>query len=216
MVNQRAQALVETMLIAPIIVFLMIGVFEIGWLLRGYLILVNSSREGARFAARPHYLDYTDKSYLAIVDQTISSIAGQLPFTETGMVIISVARVETQWVCDPYHLSECDCAEAVTNPFSPTLAMSPLTHVTATYMYPATSTEVTTLDIDLDKMIADNRDFNCRVQKRGGVPTIDTQVTVELFFWQDQLFGFPFISNPYTDPVLIRAYSTFRKVENSR
>lgn len=214
--NQRAQALVETALIAPVIIFFMIGVFEVGWVLRGYLLLVNASREAARFAVRPGYLDYTDQSYLTIVDHTINSIADQLPFTETGTVIISVMRVETQWVCDPANLSECDCEEAVTEPFSPTLAMSPLTHLTATYKYPTTSTEVTTLDIDLDKMIADNRDFNCRVQKRSGVPTIDTQVTVELFFWQKQLFGFSLVSNPFTDPVLIRAYSTFRKIENNR
>jgi hypothetical protein len=54
----RGQGLVETAIVAPILIFMMIGVFEVGWALRGYLVLANVNREATRFGVRPGYMRY--------------------------------------------------------------------------------------------------------------------------------------------------------------
>ncbi len=38
------QSLVEIAITAPLLIFLLLGVFEVGWALRGYLVLVNVNR----------------------------------------------------------------------------------------------------------------------------------------------------------------------------
>jgi Flp pilus assembly protein TadG len=46
--RERGQSLVETALILPILLLMFIGVLEVGWALRGYLTLLNASREALR------------------------------------------------------------------------------------------------------------------------------------------------------------------------
>ncbi len=58
---KKGQSLVELALTLPILLLLLLGVFEVGWALRSYLVLVNVNREAARFAARGVYLDFTSK-----------------------------------------------------------------------------------------------------------------------------------------------------------
>jgi Flp pilus assembly protein TadG len=220
---KRGQALVETALIAPILVFLLIGVWEVGWALRGYLVLANANREAARFAVRPHYLNYDEQSYINIVNHAITSISNQIPFTTTGTTQITAVRIDTQLVCDPFKRDEnnnliCDCDKVATQPYSPTIVISHLTNPTMTFKYPLTSSEKSKIDwqILIQQLIVKNRRFNCNLMLRGFTPTIDESVYVEMWFHQDQLFGFPLISNPFTDPVPMYAHSVFRKLTPTR
>lgn len=216
MKTNKGQALVETALIAPLLIFLLIGVFETGYALRSYLVLANASREAARFAVRPGYLTYDEAGYNRVVSHTLNSISGQIPFTQGGTVIVSVISIETQRVCDPDDLAACNCGVAMLHPISPTLVMSPLNVPTLTYKYPATSTEQTWLDYAslTANGVLENRRFNCQLQKRGAVPAVDTMVTVELFYDHPQLFGFPLISNPLTDPIKMHGHTTMRLIKD--
>jgi len=63
----RGQGLVEFALILPILILLLIGVVEIGYALRSYLIVVNADREGCRFAARGRFSDQR------VIERVISS-----------------------------------------------------------------------------------------------------------------------------------------------
>jgi hypothetical protein len=78
------QSLVEFAVILPILLLMMIGVFEVGWALRGYLTLVNANREAARFASRGVYLDLDEKEsnanvgYSKITTHTMDTLASQL------------------------------------------------------------------------------------------------------------------------------------------
>lgn len=58
--NQKGQSLVEMALITPILLILFIGVFEVGWVLRGFIVLSNANREATRFAAKGTYLNFRD------------------------------------------------------------------------------------------------------------------------------------------------------------
>lgn len=236
MSSLKGQALVETAIIAPIIIFIMVGVFEVGWALRGYLVLINADREAARFAARPAYLKYDDETYNNIVAHGIQAMSGQLSFTKTGTIIISVVRIDPQWPCDPSKRTQdahikCDCKEASTSPYSQTLIISPLTNPTSTFTYPYTSAKVSAIDFsdilnlkshhvgsetDNFNLVELNRYMACQAMLNNYKPLIDTEVFVEMFYGQPQLVGFPIISNPFTDPVPMYASTTFRVVEEYR
>jgi hypothetical protein len=41
------------MLILPLLIFIFLGLIEIGWAIRGYLVLLNANREAARYGSRP-------------------------------------------------------------------------------------------------------------------------------------------------------------------
>lgn len=48
--GRRGQALVETALMLPILILILMGIVEFGRILNAYLIITNASREGARCA----------------------------------------------------------------------------------------------------------------------------------------------------------------------
>ncbi len=81
--SDAGQSLVEFAIILPVLILMLLGVFEVGWALRGYLTLANVNREATRFAARGIYLDFdqTDPSlvgYEKVVTHTIDSLSEQL------------------------------------------------------------------------------------------------------------------------------------------
>lgn len=104
--KQNGQSMVEFAIILPVFLLMLLGVFEVGWALRGYLVLANVDREAARFASRGVYLrfdslqpdplcpdDYEEEGYCPgcvgatqlnvgyckVVSHTIDSLSGQLP-----------------------------------------------------------------------------------------------------------------------------------------
>jgi hypothetical protein len=55
--TERGQGLLEMAVILPVLLILMLGVVEVGFALRNYLVVVNANREGCRFAARGRFDD---------------------------------------------------------------------------------------------------------------------------------------------------------------
>ena len=55
--TERGQGLLELAVILPVLLILLMGLVEIGYALRDYLIVVNACREGGRFAARGRFVD---------------------------------------------------------------------------------------------------------------------------------------------------------------
>src|SRR6266508_200986 len=54
---QRAQAIVEFAIVLPILMLLLVGIFEVGRMLYTYAAINNASREAARFASALGYYD---------------------------------------------------------------------------------------------------------------------------------------------------------------
>lgn len=52
--NKKGQAMVEMAIVIPILLMILMGIFEFGRIFNTYLILTNASREGARSAAVGH------------------------------------------------------------------------------------------------------------------------------------------------------------------
>lgn len=250
-IRHKGQALVETAILAPLIIFMLIGVFEVGWALRGYLVLANANREIARFAVRPGYVDYESENpdYTPIIAHLFTTLSNQIEFTPTGVVIVSRIYVDTGYPCDPVIIFDCqpdgngkctnpmylNCGklnpydnvykqpcdrfvDKTIQPYTPTIIITPMDLVTYTYMWPVTATEVTRLDYVTERESLINRNLwhNCNLMNRSYQERsqIDDAIYVEMFYQQAQLFGFPLISNPYTDPVPMYAHTVMRRIHS--
>lgn len=213
--QSEGQALVEMAVITPILIFMLIGVFEVGWILRDYLILVATSREAARFAARPYVLDIEsqDIGFETVYTHAINSISNQIPYTR-AVLIVSVVSIDAGNPCGG---GICDCLAVRTNPISPTTIRQPnmLSYTRYITKFPYSSTEESLINFDAmaQRMAEDSRQFNCelfaKTEGTAALRKIDS-VTVEIFFEHHQLFGFPLISNPYTDPLVLYTSTTMR------
>jgi hypothetical protein len=241
----KGQSLVEMALIAPLLVLLLIGVMEVGWALRGYIVLVNANREATRFAARGRYLDFgqTERDtvgYGRVLSHTLDSIAQQLPFDvvsgdPNGTLIVSHYLVDTGKPCaDPpcnddcdadqhNHHGGCDCSSPDRReedyPYDD-MVLHPGTpgyeHFTALYGIPRSSR------ISHDALVAqlkeENDALNCSINLRDpAVPwSVNSVVLVEAFYDQPQLLGVPIISNHFTDPVPLYTHTVMRISSDAR
>lgn len=52
MKKQKGQSLVEMAIILPILLIMFLGLIEIGWAIRGYMVLLGATRDAARFGVR--------------------------------------------------------------------------------------------------------------------------------------------------------------------
>lgn len=68
--NTRGQSLVETAIILPILVLIIVGIIEFGLLLNNYILITNASREGARKAA----LGGTDSEIVQVVENMSTTL----------------------------------------------------------------------------------------------------------------------------------------------
>lgn len=235
----KGQSLVELAIIFPIVMFMLVGVFEVGWALRGYFVMVNANREATRFAIRPKYLDFSIKDpttvgYDTVATHAVSSIASQLPidFTDKGSIIITHLVADTGFACDPDpHPSDppCDC-DAFIDPaqnFGQTqvytyddLVRHPAYPGFEYYAqaYPTHTITATLVDYtkEISELVHQNNKFNCELQQKGGNLSANNLIITEFFYEQPQLFGFPLISNPYTDPVPLYTHTTMRLIKAAR
>ncbi|TJX14162.1 pilus assembly protein [Tissierella creatinini] len=49
--NEKGQSLVEFALVLPLLILIVVGIIEFGWLFNGKITLTSAAREGARVAA---------------------------------------------------------------------------------------------------------------------------------------------------------------------
>lgn len=250
---EKGQSLVELAITAPILVFMLLGVFEVGWALRGYLVLTNVNREITRYSVRQGYLDYSVKDntpttsaatvgYDEVLSYTYTTLVDQLAldFTtgETATLIISHVVADTGLPCRLEDIDNCNC-NAFVDPNQPNFYLNGTDVLTYDdlilhpglpgyeYFYaatfpgpPVTSTYLTKLDYPevAADMARQNNKFNCELMKKSGgtIPAANNVVFTEIYYNQPQLFGFPIISNPYTDPVPMYAHTAMRIIVSSR
>jgi hypothetical protein len=79
--RKRGQGLVEFAVALPVLIMLLIGVVEIGFALRSYLIVVNATREGARFASRGQFELAEAGTRIILAGGVVSQ---NVPFLQTG------------------------------------------------------------------------------------------------------------------------------------
>jgi hypothetical protein len=261
----RGQSLVETAIVAPILILMLLGVFEVGWALRGYLIVANATREAARFAARGRYIDFNlpqdevEAGYRTVITHTLDALGynfanpqaleegdatvGMMlspPGEANSAIIISHFLIDTQQPCNPaddcngngitatIEGPEIDCAVFKNDP--PAVGYTaddniqgPHTHpLTQTYVFPSPSSFVSRIRTEAvtltNEYRAENNYFNCALHSKD--PNVewstDSVIAVEIFFDQPQLLGVPIISNRFTDPISLYAFTQMRITGDAR
>jgi len=125
------QGLVEFAIALPLLVFLLIGLFEVGHAIRTYLVLVNVTREGARFLARTEYVDFTEPNLAVAINHIENSTDSYVRFKWriNSSLVITRLDIDTGWPCDPDKRQEpvgndywpnCDCETLqATGPYTP-------------------------------------------------------------------------------------------------
>lgn len=68
--NSKGQSLVETAIVLPILILLVMGIIEFGLIFNNYIIIANASREGARKAA----LGGTDDEIIQVVENMTTTL----------------------------------------------------------------------------------------------------------------------------------------------
>lgn len=184
----KGQALVESAIIFPILILFLLGVFEVGWALRTYMVLANGNREAARYAARPGYLDMNKPSN--VYNHALDSMSDQIPFTEHGGMVITFAEYDVP----------CTGVFTVT---------SPINVPTYTWAYPVTYTS--RLDYtEIDQQMIDwQRQHSCTKEAYSLTPYKLQSVTVEMYYDHPHLFGL----SPIGNPVPMYTHSTFRVLD---
>ncbi|MDX1523096.1 MAG: TadE family protein, partial [Anaerolineae bacterium] len=110
--NQKGQSLVEMAITLPLLLLMFVGVFEVGWAVRSYVVLTNVNRETARFAAKNTELDFSKKDpeivgYTEVMSHTLDSLSEQLGLElegadPNGTVIMSHFVIDTALPCARY------------------------------------------------------------------------------------------------------------------
>jgi len=239
----QGQSLVEMAIITPLLLLLFIGVLEVGWAIRGYIVLLNADREATRFAARGQYLDFrqterADVGYDFVAAHTLDTISQQLDFDvlsedPNATLIVSHYLVDTGKPCaDPPCNDDCkadnqnkhggcDCSTPDRREpdfYYDDLILHPgvpgYEHFTALYGIPRET------QINHDELAArlkeQNDAFNCSLNaKDSAVPWVpNSVVVVEAFYAQPQLLGVPIVSNYFTDPIPLYAQTAMRIAAN--
>lgn len=206
------QSLVEMAVIAPLLLLMFIGVFEVGWALRGYLVLLNASREGARFAARGRYLDFSQTTYESVgyplvLDHISGTISGQLDIDFTSdqsnaTLIMSHYLIDTG---DPAVLTD-------------DLIITPREVPAYQVSYGKPFTSLVDVDQLASELITENIQFNTQLQQMDSAapPSINSVIVIELYYEQPQLLGVPIISNQFTDPIPLYAQTKMRITSDMR
>lgn len=229
--------MVETAIAMPLLILMFLGVFEVGWALRGYLVLANVNRESVRFAVKTGTLDFSQTDPTAIgygfvMSHTLASLANQLdlhfdgPETNATM-ILSHFVIDTGLPCatssgGTYVFdTSCDCKVDDPNDAQwftmDDLVIDPATPGYAHYAKTYGISDTTRLSggdyaAEAEKLKLENNQLNCVVLKTGVAAEMTTNnlVVAEIFYNQPQLLGAPLVSNPLTNPIPLYSHTAMR------
>jgi len=86
--NERGASLIEFALVAPLLIFLVMGIVEFGWIFNGYVTLNGAVREGARIASIKKDLD--DTGYITeVVEAHVTNTLFNISVKDPEEVLIS-------------------------------------------------------------------------------------------------------------------------------
>lgn len=240
---RKGQSLVETAITLPIFIMMLFALFEVGWAMRNYMIIIQNSREAARATIRPQYWnpDPLDPGFDAIYDHIYIELSNNLPeFDRRGTVFISVATIKTGMPCadEPeknwlYNADEtvadywphCDCDNPATLKTNDQTIIYPgNAEYPAAYAFKQPQISGYDAGFVMDAAFVaqaalDNEIHNCRLLKntRGAtLPQDNSMVVAEVVYENYHIFGFPFIANRFTNPIVLRAFTVMRMPDRTR
>ena len=225
--KEHAQSMVEMALMVPILAFMLLGLFEVGYAIWGALTLSAVDREATRFSIKPGALDFQEYTpdkigYSNIITHTLISNAGQLKLSEylsntpgddpIAAIIITHIVIDTQKPCRGLPGCAATCSpdepldDLVLHPDMPNYSY-------LRYTYPTTSPVLSRLDVAqlATQLKQQNDQFNCNLAQKGIIDdwSNNSAMIVEIFYEQPQLLGVP-IMDWILNPVPLYAQTTMR------
>jgi len=200
--TERGQGLLEMAVILPVLLILMIGVVEIGYALRDYLIVVNANREGCRFAARGRFGDDRagDRAVSAGGVVLRGNPAVEVPFLRThgtepntGIIITHIPMSSTGDV-PAYTTWVSGVIPSEAGGVQPIMAENSLI--------------TTTLPEIVERHRDSTQDINAMRQAAMYEPMDNHIVIVEVFFMHHPLWNNPLL--PLPDPWMMHAQTEMR------
>jgi len=87
--GEKGQSAVEFALVLPILIIILCGIIDFGWLYSCNIAATNAAREAARYCA-VHFYDSSTDDDLAMAKSIIEKEAPQLPFSSTTVTLTSL------------------------------------------------------------------------------------------------------------------------------
>lgn len=226
--RERGQSMVEMAIITPLLIFMFIGLIEVGWAIRGYLVILQISRELTRLSVRQDTAQFwpvgeaqTDEERIRedMAYQLLRDYYSKIGGPEAGTAIIHRYRAYTGRTCTTIPCPE-DCAGDIYT----------ADDERGNWLYQIGITRTSKINDEshLETLMSDNFLQNCQKQLRflkaclnsageteescmiklGNVNTDfpSDSILIEVFYDQPQLTGFYY----FLDPVPLWAYTTMR------
>lgn len=90
--KERGQSLVELAVILPLLLFLFMGMIEVGWAMHSYLTVANAAREGARFGTRG---SFSEEDIAEVTVVALGAVDVRLEGEEAnGTVIVTLVDID--------------------------------------------------------------------------------------------------------------------------
>jgi len=203
----RGQGLLELAVILPVLLILLMGMVEIGYALRDYLVVVNACREGGRFAARGRFTPDD-------VGRRVVSAGG---IVRLGNPAADVPFLRTRGTTDPntgivVELIPMDSSGHV-NPLSVTAYVSGVMPSGVGRVRPieAADSEISVAQI-VERHGPATEAISAMREEAGYERMDNIIVVVEVFFMHHPLWNNPFV--PLPDPWMMRAQTEMRVVSD--
>lgn len=215
--DEGGQSLVEIAIIAPLLIFMIIGVFEIGYVLRNYLILMNVSREVARYSVRPNYINFPEPT-----ENELENLQKSFELKSTGIISDLTddgQLILTHTILDIGQLCQYDDSVYTITQISLWDKGYESMLSSEGRVMKLTNSEEEKLCTNFCMGCQNDEDLKlCHSTGTLGecnsppfvIYHVLEYVSAEVFYNHKQLFGFPIISNPFTDPVLLNTQTTMR------
>ncbi len=208
--QMEGQSLVELTLTLPLLLLMFVGLFEIGFALRNYLIVVNANREGTRFAARGLWFDdLSDPSAADMIFDRVSAAGGYVGNPQDGVRIL-----RTESAGSDYPANAKIYIYFVTVPDQ--IYDGGLVNEPATFGQWAAGSlgYATKVEIEAESEAARqiNYDFN-RDYFIGGALDIASEnnfIIIETFYAHEQLLGLPFFTEILPDTIPLYSRTRMR------
>lgn len=269
-ISESGQSLVEMTVIVPLLLLMFLGLIEVGWAIRGYLVLLSTNRETVRFAARGEYLNFDGLVEGALTAEEIEERVGYniikghtgdvldsnrlgvdlfdgngdpllqpLDDAAQGAFLLTHFYVDTGLPCHPTAItgnsSNGTCLQDTNDSCSDPANRKPdypyddlILIPTRTgyehffYAIPFSTTYQSRIDLndEITKLKEDNDVLNCDIQRRSPGDTnltlsTNSLIIGEAFYEQPQLLGVPFLSNTFTDPIMLYNHTKMRITSDS-
>jgi Flp pilus assembly protein TadG len=93
--GERGQALVEAALITPVVLLIMVGIFEVSRAYQTYQVLTNAAREGARAAVVPGANKTTVQALVTkyMRDGAVQPVTGEKVAVDPANIVVNGATV---------------------------------------------------------------------------------------------------------------------------